>query len=314
MTVDTTAQIEQAVETVQAPRPNLRKPTARDVIRGFGTIYGPPLLLDLLAAASVGTLVRRALGGPISCAAERRFRPIAILGVGMAATYLLALRPWLRRWGATDDEVARALPGDELVPDPAIDSTWSVTIDAPAEDVWPWLAQIGQDRGGFYSYEWLENLAGCELRNADRIHPEWQDRAVGEIVPLHPTCGLPLAHFEPGRALVLEGWGSFVVEPIDEERTRLVSRSRVPKGWSTVSYALLLEVPHFIMQRKMLLGIKERAERARRRRVDDRPSPPALDAIHIGTPVPSISGRLTVAAAADPPDTGSEQPMARSTP
>ena len=160
MTVDTTAQTEQAVETVQAPRPNLRKPTARDVIRGFGTIYGPPLLLDLLVAASVGTLVRQALGGPISCAAERRFRPIAILGVGMAATYLLALRPWLRRWGATDDEVARALPGDELVPDPAIDSTWSVTIDAPAEDVWPWLAQIGQDRGGFYSYEWLENLAG----------------------------------------------------------------------------------------------------------------------------------------------------------
>jgi hypothetical protein len=313
MSVDTVAQIEQTAETVQESRPSLRRPTARDVIRGFGTIYGPSLLLDLLAAASVGTLARQALGGRSDCAAERRFRLMAFLGVGMAAAYLLALRPRLRRWGATDDEVERTLPGDELVPEPAIDSTWAVSIDAPAEDVWPWLAQIGQDRGGFYSYEWLENLAGCELRNADRIHPDWQDRAVGEIVPLHPTCGLPLAHFEPGRALVLEGWGSFVVEPIDAGQTRLISRSRVPKGWSAVSYALLLELPHFIMQRKMMLGIKERAERARRGRAEDRPSQQALDAFHVGTPVPSTSGRLSVGAAPDPPDTGSEKPGAHST-
>jgi hypothetical protein len=241
-----------------------RDPSAVDLARAFGTIYGPSVLLDLFVAASAGTLVRQLLRDGTACALERRFRPIAGLGVGLAAAYLLAIRPWLRRWGATDDELMRTLPGDELVPDPAINSTWSVTIDAPVEDAWPWLAQIGQDRGGFYSYQWLENLAGCELRNADRIHPEWQHRTVDEIVPLHPSYGLPLARFEPGRALVLDGWGAFVVEPIDNQRTRLISRTRVRKGWSAIAYALSMEIPHFIMQRKMLLEIKERAERVRR--------------------------------------------------
>jgi hypothetical protein len=313
MMTDTAAQPEQVSATVEEPRTDLRKPTVRDVIRGFGTIYAPPLLLDLLVTASVATLVRQALGRRSACAVERRFRPIAFLGVGIAAAYLVGMRPRMRRWGATDDELACTLPGDELVPDPAIDSTWSVTVDAPVEEVWPWLAQIGQDRGGFYSYEWLENLAGCGLRNADRIHPEWQDRAVGEIVPLHPTGGLPLARFEPGHALVLEGWGSFVVEPLDGGRTRLVSRSRVPKGWGAISYSLLLEIPHFIMQRKMLLGIKERAERARHARGDDIPAPPPLEVLHVGTPVPSTPGRLTLDAAPEPTDTEREMSNAHST-
>jgi hypothetical protein len=266
--------------------------------------YGPSVLLDLFIAASVGTLVRQALGIRSGCAVERRFRPLACFGISMATTYLLAVRPWLRRWGATDDELARALPGDELVPDPAIDSTWSVTVEAPAEDVWPWLAQIGQDRGGFYSYAWLENLAGCELRNADRAHPEWQQRTVGEVVPLHPTCGLPLADFEPGRALVLDGWGSFVVEPIDAARTRLISRSRVRKGWSAVMYALLLEIPHFVMQRRMLLGIKERAERARSASDAGDPSLPTPTPLHPEASDLSMSGHPAMGIAPDPADTG----------
>ena len=241
--------------------PTSRKPSVVDLLRAFGTVYGPSVLLNLFVAASAATLVRRACGRGSACVLERRVRPIAGLGVGMAAAYVIAIRPWLRRWGATDDEVKRALPGDELVPDPAINSTWSVTIDAPVEAVWPWLAQIGQDRGGFYSYAWLENLAGCKLQNANRVHPEWQHRAVGEIVPLHPSHGLPLARFEPGHALVLDGWGAFVVEPLDSQRTRLISRTRVRKGWSAISYALLMELPHFIMQREMLLEIKARAER-----------------------------------------------------
>ena len=306
MTIDAAAQTERDARTTSAATPSLRKPTAVDAIRGLGTVYGPSVLLDLLVAASVGTLVRQALGSRSGCAAERLFRPIAGLGVGMAVAYLFAIRPWLRRWGATDDEMERTLPGDELVPDPAIDSTWSVTIDAPADEVWPWLAQIGQDRGGFYSYEWLENLGGCQLRNADRIHPEWQQRAVGEIVPLHPTFGLPLAHFEPGRALVLEGWGPFVIEPIDEHRTRLISRSQVPKGWAAISYSLLLEIPHFVMQRKMLLGIKERAERFHHALDEGDPLPPAPDLLYEGTHDPSTSGRLTIGNDPDPADTGRE--------
>jgi len=244
--------------------PSLRAPTKMDAVRAFGTVYGPSVLLDLFVAASVAALARRALGWRPDCAVARLFQPIAGLGVGSAVAYLAAIRPWLRRWGSTDEEVARALPGDELVPDPAIVSTWSVKIDAPVEEVWPWLAQIGQDRGGFYSYAWLENLAGCELRNADQVHPEWQGRTVGEVVPLHPAHGLPLAYFEPGHALVLEGWGAFVVEASDARRTRLISRTRVRTGWSAISYALLMEIPHFVMQRKMLLEIKERAERGDR--------------------------------------------------
>lgn len=241
---------------------SLSHPSPLDMIRAFGVTYGPSVLLDLLVAASIATAARQALGQPAAGRAERRFRPLAGLGVAMTAAYLGAVLPRLRRWGATDDDVTRPLPGDDLAPDPAVNSTWAVTIDAPVEEVWPWLAQIGQDRGGFYSYEWLENLAGCEMKNADRIHPEWQQRRVGEIVPLHPAYGLPLGRFEPGRALVMDPWGAFVVEPLDARRSRLISRSRVRRGWPALAYMLLLEIPHFVMQRKMLLGIKERAERA----------------------------------------------------
>jgi hypothetical protein len=184
--------------------------------------------------------------------------------VAAPVAYLFVIRPWLRNWGATAEEARQPLPGDELVPDPAIDLTWAVTIDAPVQEVWPWLAQVGQDRGGFYSHTWLENLAGCRMRNAERIHPEWQQREIGEKMPLHPSYGLDVACFEPNHALVLNGWGSFVLEPIDAGHTRLISRSRVPSGWPAVSYAMLLEIPHFVMQRKMLLTIKQRAEQTSR--------------------------------------------------
>ena len=143
-------------------------------------------------------------------------------------------------------------------------------MHARVEEVWPWLAQIGQDRGGFYSNEWLENLAGCRMRNADRIHPEWQHREVGERVFLHPTVGLKVAAFEPGKAIVLEGWGSFVVEPIGEEGTRVIMRSRVPRRLGVLLYYLLtIEIPHFIMERRMLKGIKERAESGQAGRTAD---------------------------------------------
>jgi hypothetical protein len=129
--------------------------------------------------------------------------------------------------------------------------------------VWPWLAQVGQDRAGFYSYEWLENLAGCEMRNADRIHPEWQHRKPGEIVHLHPAGGLTVTVFEPHRALGLEGWGTFVLEPAGTGRTRLIARGGVPRGVGAVAYGLLMEIPHFLMERRMLLGLKARVEASR---------------------------------------------------
>jgi hypothetical protein len=164
-------------------------------------------------------------------------------------------------WGSTCEELRADLPGDELVPDPATQSTRAITIDAPVEAVWPWLAQIGQDRAGFYSYERLENLAGCDMHNADEIHPEWQSREPGELVPLHPRTGLPVARFEPEHVLALEGWGAFVLKPHGSGCTRLIARGRVRRGIGALANALLMEIPHFVMERKMLLGIRDRAER-----------------------------------------------------
>jgi hypothetical protein len=154
-----------------------------------------------------------------------------------------------------------ALPGDETVDNPSTQQTHAISIDAPAHTVWPWIAQLGQDRGGFYSYAWLENLAGCRMRNADRIHPEWQQPA--ETVLLHPTAGLKVLLVEPDRALVLEGGWSLVLQADGPQRCRLLARFRAPSGIAGAAYALLLELPHFIMERKMLITIKRRVEGAR---------------------------------------------------
>jgi hypothetical protein len=186
--------------------------------------------------------------------------------------YVARIRPWHVRGGATDEEVARALPGDEVTPDARYFANHAVTIEAPASEVWPWLAQIGQDRGGFYSYSWIENLVGCDLRNADVIHPEWQDIKAGDGIWLHPKAPtVRVARVEPGRALVLEGWGAFVIEPIDERSCRLIARSRGkpiianPVLERVLGYGVF-EPAHFIMERKMLLGIKARAEALRHSR------------------------------------------------
>jgi uncharacterized protein YndB with AHSA1/START domain len=102
----------------------------------------------------------------------------------------------------------------------------AVTIQAPVEQVWPWL---GQGRGGFYSYEWPQNLvAGCDMENADRIHPEWQHRELGETIHLQPGGGLRVSVFEPGRELGLEAWGTFALEPLGRDRTRPIARGGVP--------------------------------------------------------------------------------------
>lgn len=233
-------------------------------IRGFGMMVVPSALFDLSLVGSVASAAWTyfALRRRRPATGLRLLRPVALAGSALAVTYPALVRPWMLRWGATDEEVRKPLPGDELVPRPGVSSTRAISVNAPVEMVWPWLAQIGQDRGGFYSYAWLENLAGCHMRNADHVHPEWQRRTVGEVVKLHPLTGCKVAAFEPNHALVLEGWGAFVVEPQDALHSRVILRSRVPRGWPTVFDVLLIELPHFIMERKMLHGIKERAELA----------------------------------------------------
>lgn len=237
----------------EEPRHAARIEAARALVVTFGGQAG---LLAFVAAAAA-ELANAALK-------RRRPPPAALALAGAAVAYEIAVAPWMRRWGSTGEERRRALPGDDLVPDPAIVIDHAVTIAAAPREVWPWLAQIGQDRGGFYSYEWLENLAGCEMRNADRVHPEWQRRELGEPVMLHPAApGLPVTVFEPERAIGLEGWGVFLVEPSEDgAETRLIARGRIPRGPAAAFYRALLEIPHFVMQRKMLLGIKRRAEAA----------------------------------------------------
>jgi hypothetical protein len=193
---------------------------------------------------------------------SRAPHPLALAGVALTAAYVFLVRPWHLQWGAEAGELDRPLPGDELLPATGTDILHAITIGAPPEKVWPWIAQIGQDRGGFYSYEWLENLAGCRMENAEAIHPEWQHREPGEVLFMHPSGGLPVTLFEPGRALGIQNWGTIVLEPVGGGRTRLLVRGRMPGGLLAAAYAALLELPHFIMERRMLLGIKERAERA----------------------------------------------------
>lgn len=136
---------------------------------------------------------------------KRRAAAAGAAVMGGAAAYVLAVRRWQLRWGATDEERDATLDGDDLIPNPDLMATRAITVHAVAEHVWPWIAQLGQGRGGFYSYDVLENLVGCDIHSADRVMPEWQDVKVRDQVKLHPEVGLGVTVVEPGRALVLRG-------------------------------------------------------------------------------------------------------------
>jgi hypothetical protein len=200
-----------------------------------------------------------------------------VIGTAVAG-YLLLVRRWQLRWGATEEECDAALPGDDLIADPDLVATRAITVPAAAEQVWPWIVQLGQGRGGFYSYDVLENLVGCDIHSADRVVSQWQDLKVGDQVKLHPEVGLDVAMVEPGRALVLRGgvpmgatpppydftW-AFVVRERPEGTTRLLVRERYAY---TQRWAPLLVEPvavvAFVMSQRMLRGIRDRAERGGR--------------------------------------------------
>src|SRR3990172_4699909 len=204
--------------------------------------------------------------------------------VGGALVLSPVLRSWYNRWGATGAEVTQPLPGDELVPSPMLGYTRAITIQAPPERVWPWLAQLGQGRGGLYSYDGLENLAGCDIHSVERILPEYQNPQVGDLIRLGPK-GYPcfaVASVEPARVLVLisadpqsgqpvvysgqmgKGYAiatwQFILEPLDENATRLLIRQRLAYTPDLAWVWRLTEPVAFVMERKMMLGIKRRAE------------------------------------------------------
>src|SRR5215469_526688 len=205
---------------------------------------------------------------------RRRGAGIAVVA-GVAIGVLLARR-WQLRWGATAQEFAGPLPGDEVITRPDLTATRAITVRAPAARVWPWIAQLGQERGGFYSYDFLENLVGCNIHSAARVVPEWQDIMPGDEFRLHPEVALEVADVDPGRSLLLRGgvpagnapppfdftW-AFVLQPGPDGTTRLIARERYAY---TQPWARLIVEPvqaiDFVMTQKMLHGIRSRAERA----------------------------------------------------
>jgi hypothetical protein len=200
---------------------------------------------------------------------------VAACAVG---AYVAVVRPGILTWGATAEEAAAALPGEEVVPHPRVRSTRAITIDAPPERVWPWLNQIGQDRGGLYSATWLENLAGLQFRNAEEVRAEWQLQ-VGDLVRFVPPeqgdFGMTVLRSDPPRLLVLGP----APEPLDgapglptavwifdlrgtDGATRLVVRLRAdypPSPLGHLTNKWLLEPIHFLMERSMLHGLATRA-------------------------------------------------------
>lgn len=202
--------------------------------------------------------------------------------LGLLGACLYAARRYYRNWGATKEECKMALPGDELVKAPAVQTTEAVSIDASVDEVWPWLVQMGQDRGGLYSFEALENLIRLRFRNAHRIHPEWQRLDVGDAVRLAPEGWMGLrdgvvlrvADLVPKQRIVLRArppelpWDSvwsFHVMPHWEDRCRLVIRRRA--GMRHPGEVLAVEFAGpvtALLTRGMLTGIKRRAENRRR--------------------------------------------------
>jgi hypothetical protein len=183
--------------------------------------------------------------------------------------------PLTRNWGTTPQEWAMPLPGDRSPRTPEFEIMHAVTIDASPATIWSWLVQLGQDRAGFYSYDWLERLLGADVHNVNEIRREWQTRAPGDRVfatqegyldsIFDDRPGWRVMQAEPNRALVLENWGAFVLLPQPDGRTRLLIRStvsheRIP-AWAAALNLTAFELPHFIMQRKMMLTIKARSER-----------------------------------------------------
>ena len=197
------------------------------------------------------------------------------------AAYNFAARPWYLNWGTTPQERTRALLGDDAWIGGVVTGTRAVTVQAPPEKVWSWLIQIGQDRAGFYSYTWLENLTLADIHNTYEIRPEWQTREPKDLVrAVKPDYlfGLPKKTFVPGwkvsftapdKSLTLREWGTFALEPDGSGGTRFFARSRggpLPGVAGRLASFWLLDAAHFIMEKRMMLEIKRLAE--------GRPGPP----------------------------------------
>jgi hypothetical protein len=205
-------------------------------------------------------------------------RGVSAAGAAAGLAYALRLRRLQLQWGSTRSELGQELPGDSILVEADLVATRAIGIHAPVSAVWPWLAQMGQGRGGLYSYDWLENLVGCQMHSADRIVAQWQEIGEGDDFRLHPEVALRVEQVDPPNALVVRGgvpasgslgegeapydftW-AFVLQPSEADDSRLVVRERY--RYLTKWAPLLVEpvaAASFIMTRKMMYGIRDRAE------------------------------------------------------
>jgi len=198
----------------------------------------------------------------------RRVLGAAVICGGLAVGYVRWYRPWQLTWGATLEEVERALPGDELVPWPVFDATRAIDVAAPPERVWPWLLQVGVGRGGWYSYDLLDNLG---RPSATRVEARWQGLAVGDVVAMSPdgTQGMRVHALDAPCSMVWSSPGTSWAWQLDARvgtdgrpGTRLVTRirSRPVRGFASLAFALLLELADVWMIRKMLRTLRDRAQ------------------------------------------------------
>jgi hypothetical protein len=195
---------------------------------------------------------------------------LAPLALALAVLYWVPIRRWFARWGATTADLTRTMAGDAAVVDPTYSATLAITIGARPEHIWPWLVQLGYQRGGLYSYDWLDRLFGyLDRPSAVAILPQFQELAVGDEIPIGRAGGFPVTAIEPYRALVLSGTGDgfawvwqFGLYPLDKTHTRLVSRNRVrvPPTIGSWLFMRVIEPAAFLMTRRMLLGLKRRSE------------------------------------------------------
>lgn len=192
----------------------------------------------------------------------------------MFTLYVTLFRPWHMHWGATADDVARVMPGDSLVQEPQEVTTRAITINAWPSHVWPWLAQMGKGRGGLYSYDALDRLFGVlDERSSDTLMPRFQDLRAGDTIPIGGSPGWPVAIAIPNRVLLLDvheagahvTW-AFSLEPLSPTQTRLIMRvrARLPRDWKRPLLTAFLDPAEFLMVRRQLLGLRQRAERLAR--------------------------------------------------
>jgi hypothetical protein len=222
-------------------------------------------------------MLRSIADGPRRFGCKRQaVRPsrITLLSIALGVTYWQGLRGRILTWGATQEEARARLPGDELLEDADGVATRAVSIEAPATAVWPWLVQMGPSpRGGAYTYDWIENLLGLNMHSADRVLPEFQHPQVGETIG-YGTSRMRAELIEPERAFAWRSEdGNWVWTFILREEhgvTRLISRNRFRLPTLVARAGMLLMEPaSLVMERKMLLGIKERAKRLAAGSIDD---------------------------------------------